>query len=189
MMDVHRCKTALVVMCIPERELLGAMRRAEGIVDIKDLQLAWFHSRAELIEQSRGEPRRFVGCHQVRIANVAVGARSGTVRLGVGGDASGLFHASASAFEEVTIVPIAQVLNELPQIDLINVEGAEYEILDSILDLQLQHRLGDIQIQFHSVVPEAEARREAIRRQLERTHQLTYDFPFVWESWRRRLSE
>jgi hypothetical protein len=56
--DVHRRKAALVVMRVPERELLGAMRRAEGIVDIKDLQLARLHRRAEPIEQSRGEPRR-----------------------------------------------------------------------------------------------------------------------------------
>ena len=58
MIDVHRRKTALVVMRVPERELLGAMRCAEGIVDIKDLQLARLHRGAELIEQSRGEPRR-----------------------------------------------------------------------------------------------------------------------------------
>jgi hypothetical protein len=36
----------------------SAMRRAEGIVDIKDLQLARLHRRAELVEQSRAEPRR-----------------------------------------------------------------------------------------------------------------------------------
>jgi hypothetical protein len=58
MIDVHRRKAALVVMRVPERELLGAMRRAKGIVDIEDLQLVRLHSRAELIEQSCGEPRR-----------------------------------------------------------------------------------------------------------------------------------
>jgi hypothetical protein len=58
MIDVHRRKAALVVMRVPERELLGAMRRAEGIADTEDLQLARLHRRAELIEQSRGEPRR-----------------------------------------------------------------------------------------------------------------------------------
>jgi hypothetical protein len=35
-----------------------SIRRTEGVVDIKDLQLARLHRRAELIEQSRGEPRR-----------------------------------------------------------------------------------------------------------------------------------
>ena len=56
--DVHRRKTTLVVMRIPERELLCAMCCTEGVVDIEDLQLARLHRRAELIEQSRGEPRR-----------------------------------------------------------------------------------------------------------------------------------
>ena len=56
--DVHRRKAALVVMRVPERELLGAMCRTEGVVDIEDLQPARFHRSAELIEQSRGEPRR-----------------------------------------------------------------------------------------------------------------------------------
>jgi hypothetical protein len=34
------------------------VRRTEGVVDIKDLQLARLHGRGELIEQSRGEPCR-----------------------------------------------------------------------------------------------------------------------------------
>jgi Transposase domain (DUF772) len=38
--DVHRCKTALVVMRVPERELLAAMRRAERVVNVEDLQFA-----------------------------------------------------------------------------------------------------------------------------------------------------
>jgi hypothetical protein len=56
--DVHRRKAALVVMRVPERQLLAAMRRTEGIVDIEDLQPARLHRGAELIEQSRSEPRR-----------------------------------------------------------------------------------------------------------------------------------
>jgi len=56
--DVHRRKAALVVMRVPERQLLAAMGRTEGVVDIEDLHLARLHGGAELIEQSRGEPRR-----------------------------------------------------------------------------------------------------------------------------------
>jgi hypothetical protein len=56
--DVHRRKAALVVMCVPERQLLAAMRRTEGVIDVEDLQLARRHGGGELIEQSRGEPRR-----------------------------------------------------------------------------------------------------------------------------------
>ena len=56
--DVHRRKAALVVMRVPERELLAAMRRTERVVDVEDLQPARLHGRAELVEQSRAEPRR-----------------------------------------------------------------------------------------------------------------------------------
>jgi len=47
-------------MCVPERELLGAMCRTEGAINIEDLQLARLHRCAELIEESRGEPRASV---------------------------------------------------------------------------------------------------------------------------------
>src|SRR5258706_9023766 len=58
MIDVHRCKAALVVMRVPERKLLAAMRRTERVVDVEDLLLARLHGRAELIKQSRSEPSR-----------------------------------------------------------------------------------------------------------------------------------
>src|ERR1700680_376196 len=34
------------------------MCRTEGVVDIEDLQLAWLHGRAALVEQSRGKSLR-----------------------------------------------------------------------------------------------------------------------------------
>ena len=58
MIDVHRRKAALVLMRVPERKLLAAMRRAERVVDVEDLLLARLHGRAELVKQSRAEPRR-----------------------------------------------------------------------------------------------------------------------------------
>jgi hypothetical protein len=47
--DVHRRKAALVVMRVPERQLLAAMRRTEGVVDIEDLQPGAAASRAASI--------------------------------------------------------------------------------------------------------------------------------------------
>ena len=45
-------------MRVPECKLLAAMRRAERVVDVENLQLARLHARAELIKQSRRQPRR-----------------------------------------------------------------------------------------------------------------------------------
>jgi hypothetical protein len=56
--DVHRRKTALVMMCVPERELLAAMRGTERVVDVQDLERARFDRLAELIDQGPAQSRR-----------------------------------------------------------------------------------------------------------------------------------
>ena len=56
--DVHRCEATLVVMRVPERKLLAAVRRTERVVDVEDLLRARLHCRAGLVDESGGEPRR-----------------------------------------------------------------------------------------------------------------------------------
>ena len=55
--DMHRREAALVVMRVPERKLLTAMRRAERVVDVENRLLARPHRRAGLVDQRGGEPR------------------------------------------------------------------------------------------------------------------------------------
>ena len=55
---MHRREAALVMVGVPERKLLSAMRRAECIVDAEDLLLSRLHRRAGLIDKSGGEPCR-----------------------------------------------------------------------------------------------------------------------------------
>src|SRR5580658_331572 len=55
---VHRREAALVVMGIPERKLLTAMRRAERVVDVEDLKPAGLHGGAKLVDEGRTQPRR-----------------------------------------------------------------------------------------------------------------------------------
>jgi len=78
----------------------------------------------------------------------------------------------------------------IQHIDLfkINIEGAEYALLDHLIKTGWIDRIGDLQVQFHDFVPDANARRDAIRKQLGDTHQATYCVPFVWENWRRRAA-
>jgi len=76
----------------------------------------------------------------------------------------------------------------LGRIDLmkINIEGAEYDLLDHLL---AAGRIGDVrylQIQFHDHVANAAARSDSIRRQLAATHDEMWRYPFVWESWQAR---
>ncbi len=80
--------------------------------------------------------------------------------------------------------------NSVEHVDLmkINIEGAEYDLLEHIFDCELQHHFDHLQIQFHDFVSEAESRMLKIQKRLEETHSLQWQYKFVWESWKRKLS-
>lgn len=69
---------------------------------------------------------------------------------------------------------------------VLNIEGAEYDILDRILAMQLQRRVNNFQIQFHDYIDNASERMENIQNKLSETHELTYQYPFCFENWRKK---
>src|SRR5207302_690624 len=81
--------------------------------------------------------------------------------------------------------------HQIERIDLmkVNTEGGEYELLEHLLNASLITKIGNLQVQFHHCVPDALERMQAIQHQLERTHRLTYQYPFVWENWRIKSRE
>lgn len=85
-------------------------------------------------------------------------------------DVAGFF--DEEGFEEVTLMKI-------------NIEGGEYQLLRRMIEADLIRRFCNIQVQFHDFVADAEENRADIRDALARTHVLTYDYPFIWENWRR----
>ena len=68
----------------------------------------------------------------------------------------------------------------------VNIEGGEFDLLPHFIESGFINRIDNLQVQFHDFVPDAAKQREAIRRAMLRTHDLAWDYPFVWESWRRR---
>ena len=74
------------------------------------------------------------------------------------------------------------------KIDLIkiNIEGGEYPLLKRMIETNIIEKCNDIQVQFHNFYPNAITLRNEIRDSLQKTHFLTYDYPFVWENWRKK---
>ncbi|PIB30140.1 hypothetical protein BFP78_13860 [Gaetbulibacter sp. 5U11] len=76
--------------------------------------------------------------------------------------------------------------NNIDHIDLIkiNIEGGEYEVLEALIAHNMLPLFTDLQIQFHDfIIPNAAERMRAIQNELSKTHQLTYQYEFVWENW------
>lgn len=120
-----------------------------------------------------------------------LGPKNEEVDICIDADASSLFLTSgARNIERVSIVCIDEFIEreniENIKVIKINIEGAEYDLLDHCLDARLTDKFENIQVQFHNFIDNCEARREAIRSRLAATHELTYDYPMIWENWRRK---
>jgi FkbM family methyltransferase len=76
--------------------------------------------------------------------------------------------------------------NHIPFIDLIkiNIEGGEYDLLDHLIITGYISKIMNLQIQFHDFFYDSEKRMRTIQEKLEKTHRLTYQFPFIWENWK-----
>ncbi len=90
---------------------------------------------------------------------------------------------------KVDIAAIDRVWSELQfdNVDLmkINIEGAEFPLLEKMIQVDLLRRVACFMIQFHEWHPGAYSRRRKIRKELSKTHRLVWDYHFVWEKWVR----
>src|SRR5437588_2159945 len=133
--------------------------------------------------------KRFAANGQIKVHCLALGARSGESVLIVKGDASS---ASLKGGPQVTAqvtTPESMFASEgIDEVALmkVNIEGAEYDLLEHLVATGLIARIHRLQVQFHDFVPDAEARMQSIQAALMRSHRLTYQFLFTWENWQRR---
>lgn len=90
---------------------------------------------------------------------------------------------------EIDCITLDKIMvdNSIDNIDLIkiNIEGEEYSLLEYMIINNLIEKCVNIQVQFHVIVENYEMRYDYIRYMLEKTHHLTYKYPFVWENWEK----
>lgn len=131
--------------------------------------------------------RRFARNPRITVHSFGLGSADSTIRIGLGADCSSAFRA-ASQVRPGRLVAADGFFerSSIARVDLmkINIEGGEYDLLEYLLDTGLVSRIGNIQVQFHDFVPDAEARMRTIQKRLQETHTLTYQVEFVWENWK-----
>lgn len=140
-------------------------------------------------EFAQGMRRRFAKNRKIHVHNFGLSDHTGKAVISCERDASSLFRRGQIS-QEVHIVSLRDFLSKtnIRRINLmkINIEGAEYDLLDHLIDTGLATRVDNVQVQFHSFVPNAEQRMRRIQARLAKTHYLTYQYLFVWENWRRK---
>jgi FkbM family methyltransferase len=123
---------------------------------------------------------------RIKILKQALWSSDGFLDLINEGISSGFFIGDKKKYVQVETIDVANFLIDYKSIDLIklNVEGAEYEILERIIKTNNLSKFKSLLIQFHPIDEESKKRREAIRQALkDKNFKEVYNFEFVWEYW------
>jgi FkbM family methyltransferase len=131
--------------------------------------------------------RRFRHNPLVKVHDVGLAGATRRQAIALIDDASSVLR-KGQVTQLIALVDVAEFLEQqcIDRIDLLklNIEGGEYELIERLLDTGLIHRVGELQVQFHEEgVPDAATRMAMIHARLAERYTLSYQVPFVWESW------
>lgn len=115
--------------------------------------------------------------------NRAAWVEDGTIRMGGAYYYTSMFQDGGQEYQCVDIAPF---LTEKVAVCKINIEGMEYGLLEYMIGTGLIRNIEHIQVQFHHIEGvDTLAEYGKIRELLTRTHEVSWRYPFVWESWQR----
>lgn len=167
---------------------IGAFRGhvAQEFVDLYDCTIHAFEPNPLFYGDLE---QRFADNPKVSTYEVGLGGADAVLAMEQRGLGSTVYGANDSSVDtvDVRIRDIATVLDELgyDRIDYlkINIEGAEYDLLDRLIESGWITRTRYLLIQFHEWYADAHVRRWKIRRELRRTHEQIWNYPWIYELW------
>lgn len=124
----------------------------------------------------------------VCVVNSCLAASGTYCEMGVSNNSSGVYSPSTDrvTVSVVRVVPFLTCIGRVA-VAKFNVEGAEYELLEIILNANLHLHIDNLQIQWHSNVPDWENRYKALKLRLSASHVQEWSgAEFVWENYRMK---
>jgi len=134
---------------------------------------------------------RFSNIKNIHVFQIGLGGYTRDEIIAVSENASSIFMGSKGMhhMQNIRVVDIAEWISErdIGEISLmkVNIEGAEYELIERIIESNIIVTVKDLQIQFHEINKKSRSRMRKIQKNLEVTHYPTYQYEFVWENWTR----
>lgn len=132
---------------------------------------------------------RFSKNKKIIVFNFGLSNKTYKTKISVDKDSSSLYN-NGNKLENVDFVRLVDFIKEknANRIDLLklNIEGAEFDLLEDLINSGDIKKIRNIQVSFHEIVPNAEIRMEKIQSELKKTHFLTYQYLFVFENWQIR---
>lgn len=134
--------------------------------------------------------KRFSGNKKIFIHRFGLSNENRLVKISFNEDSSSIYK-PGNNYRNAHLLKATDFIKErhIERIHLmkINIEGGEYDLLEHLIFTGYINKINDIQVQFHDFIPNAEQKMLLIQNELEKTHRLTYQYPFVWENWSLKL--
>jgi FkbM family methyltransferase len=128
---------------------------------------------------------RFSSDQKVQIVKIGASDRSESVKINLSDDATSLYIEGGRS-EIINCVDIVELFESFvnpPYLLEINIEGAEFKVLNRLLDSPFSSSVNTLLIQFHNFVDDSELMRAEIRKRLSQDYVEIFSYPFVWERW------
>lgn len=125
----------------------------------------------------------------VKVFPFALGSETRKISLVDAENSTSCFATNAGPMIDAEQRDVAEAFEALglKRVDLIkiNIEGAEFDLLERMIEASLIERCVRILVQFHPIVSQCSERRASIRESLASTHTEIFNYDFVWELWER----
>jgi len=131
---------------------------------------------------------RFVGRSEVTMHEFALGSANGLVSLSSAAEGSSIVSNRGSDSVVVKLIDVREHLCEAQHpiaLMKLNIEGAEFDLLEALLWSDAKDLAGDLLVQFHAGAPDAVYRYQRIAQKLRETHRCVWRYAFLWELWRK----
>lgn len=134
--------------------------------------------------------QRFQHNKSIKVHPFGLAAQTQSMAIDLCEDGSSMFKDNSETSIEGSLMSVTEFWEKegVEKINLmkINIEGGEYELLEVLIQNKIINSIDNIQVQFHDFIPNAYARMRLIQEALSVTHELTYQYEFVWENWRKK---
>lgn len=132
---------------------------------------------------------KFKDFDNIKVYQSGLAEENKIVGFHVAGDASSLFYGTALQPLNIPLIRIDEFMQEekIESVDLLkmNIEGAEYDLLEFIIKNNMISKFKNIQVQFHENPFDGwDEKYKFIIDNLQKTHYLTYHYEFKFENWR-----
>lgn len=119
---------------------------------------------------------KFKNNEKIKIFNFGLSNKEEEIEISLNNDGSSTFIKNGEK-EIIKLKDIISFLNKnsIKEIDLfkINIEGGEFEVLPALIENDFIKNIGNLQIQFHNFINNAETKRDSIQKELIK---ITYNY-------------